>query len=112
MVVFGHVEAEPSRSLEQSSLAWDMLQEITLEGCYAPHSVRQESSPPSLTSLRPVVFFTHLSDLTVGPYAGSSELSYSPNISSSKNKFCPFLRAPPPPQNCAKVSAHYVIFAL
>ena len=32
MVVLSHVEAEPFRSLEQSSLAWDMLQEITLGG--------------------------------------------------------------------------------
>ena len=57
---------------------------------------------------------THLRiTLMVGPYACSSELSYTPNISSSKKKCCTLLRAPPPPpQNCAKVPAHYVIFAL
>ena len=31
----------------------------------------------------------------VGPYACSSELSYTPNISSSKKKCCTLLRAPP-----------------
>ena len=53
---------------------------------------------------------THLSDLTVGPYAGSSELSNSPNISSSKKKFCTFLRAPPPLLKIVQKSLPIMLF--